>query len=246
MARMRTMKPGFFTSEDIAKYPFRARLLFAGLWTYCDDHGRGKDNVRLIKADVWPLDDDVTIEEIEADLQLLHAGGAIVRYRVGGLAYIAVQNWHFHQNPNRPGDTKLPPPPVPIAVPAPGERGHCRPCWTLHEQLSEPSLIPHEQLIAGGEGEKEGEKEGRGSAARPAPPPGSRPRCTRHAHLPDDDPGPNCVGCRDARLERERGRNPPTEIPPWCGDCNEGPRQIELDDGRLARCPRCHPLRSVS
>lgn len=34
--------------------------------------------------------------------------------------------------------------------------------------------------------------------------------------------------------------------PPWCRSCDERTRQIELDDGRPARCPRCHPLRRVS
>jgi hypothetical protein len=32
----------------------------------------------------------------------------------------------------------------------------------------------------------------------------------------------------------------------WCGRCTEDTRQLELEDGRLARCPDCHPLRSVS
>jgi len=32
-------------------------------------------------------------------------------------------------------------------------------------------------------------------------------------------------------------------LPEWCGDCDSRTRQVELDDGRPARCPRCHPLR---
>ncbi|WP_027944247.1 hypothetical protein [Amycolatopsis taiwanensis] len=31
----------------------------------------------------------------------------------------------------------------------------------------------------------------------------------------------------------------------WCGQCDERTRQIELDDGRPARCPRCHHLRTA-
>lgn len=30
--------------------------------------------------------------------------------------------------------------------------------------------------------------------------------------------------------------------PAWCGECDERTRQLELDDGRAARCPSCHPL----
>lgn len=32
----------------------------------------------------------------------------------------------------------------------------------------------------------------------------------------------------------------------WCGQCDPNTKQIELDDGRVARCPRCHPRRSAS
>lgn len=72
-------------------------------------------------------------------------------------------------------------------------------------------------------------------------------RCPRHQHLPADDPGPPCVGCRDRRLalEAEAKRPRPVVVPEWCGECEHpDTRQIELDDGRIARCPRCHPHRS--
>ena len=28
----------------------------------------------------------------------------------------------------------------------------------------------------------------------------------------------------------------------WCGHCDQRTRLAELDDGRLIRCPQCHPL----
>jgi hypothetical protein len=77
------------------------------------------------------------------------------------------------------------------------------------------------------------------------PPPPLRHRCKRHAYLTDDDPGPPCVACRDARLAAQATPEDHAK-PVWCGDCNERTRQIELDDGRPARCPVCHPLRSAS
>jgi hypothetical protein len=30
--------------------------------------------------------------------------------------------------------------------------------------------------------------------------------------------------------------------PPWCRECDETTRQVELEDNRVARCPVCHPL----
>lgn len=35
-------------------------------------------------------------------------------------------------------------------------------------------------------------------------------------------------------------------LPEWCGECDSRTRQVELDDGRPARCPRCHPLRKAA
>lgn len=37
----------------------------------------------------------------------------------------------------------------------------------------------------------------------------------------------------------------PSPRPEWCHQCDEHTRQIELEDGRLLRCPRCHPLRDA-
>ncbi len=238
MARMRTVKPGFFTSEDVAALPLRARLLWIGLWTHCDDHGRTKELVKLIKAAVWPLD-DVSLRDVEEDLTLLDQGGVIVRYEKAAIRYIAVQNWHFHQKPNRPTESKIPPPPVPIAVPRCGESGHCPQCWDDTHGLVTDSVSTHERLTLGGVRRGEG-----GEGVRPP----MKPRCPRHKHLPDDDPGPNCVGCRDARVAAEQAEKPSlASVPDWCGECSdETRRQVELDDGRLSRCPRCHPLRSVS
>lgn len=218
MARMRTVKPGFFTSEGIApELPFRTRLFFVGLWTYCDDHGRGKDNVRLIKGDVWPLDDDVTLEVIDRDLSALVRSGHVVRYEHAGVRYLAVQNWHFHQKPNHPTASQIPDPPVPIAVPGPEQRGHCASCWSVHVGLPERSRNDPGAVRVGGGGEKEGEKEGEGADA---PPP---PRCPQHVDNPN--PGP-CGACKDARLARKA----------W--DALAGERDLEALMNQR-QCPHC-------
>ena len=115
MAKIRTIKPGFFTSEDVSALPLRARLTWIGLWTHCDDYGRAKDNVKLIKAAIWPLD-DVSLKDIESDLALLHDAGRIVRYEVAGRAYLVVTAWPDHQRIARPAASKLPPPPGTVAA----------------------------------------------------------------------------------------------------------------------------------
>lgn len=109
MARIRTIKPEFFTSETIVSLPLRARLTFAGLWTYCDDLGRGRDNARLIRAAVWALD-DVSPDDVESDLVLLADSGLIERYVVAGRAFIQVCSWSEHQKISHPTRSKIPAP----------------------------------------------------------------------------------------------------------------------------------------
>lgn len=230
MARIRNIKPDFFMSDDVSELDYRTRLTWIGLWTHADDHGRLKDNPRAIKGAVWSLDDSVAVREVEADLGMLARRGRIVRYQADGQRYLAIVNWHRHQRPNRPSPSKIPAPTVPIGVPEPEQDGHCAACWgqeqlterslSAHAQLSDSdqeslqvnasdsnSVSPHEPVTEDSLSEGEGERgmEGGGEAREPAPEPPAprtptRPRCPRHAHLADDDPGPNCVACRDARL----------------------------------------------
>ena len=108
MPRIRSIKPEAFTSETLAALPVLVRWTFAGLWTYADDDGRAKANIGLIKAAVWPLDDDVTTAHIGRFLDQLEAAGLICRYEVDGKAYLHVVNFSEHQHPNRPVPSKLP------------------------------------------------------------------------------------------------------------------------------------------
>src|SRR5687768_11398166 len=107
MARIRTIKPEFFTSLSIADLPLTARLTFIGVWTHVDDEGRCVDDARLIKAAVWPLDDR-TSADVEDDLRRLSESSLITRYRVGERSYLEVTSWREHQRINRPTPSKHP------------------------------------------------------------------------------------------------------------------------------------------
>jgi hypothetical protein len=109
MPRIRSIKPSFFRSDDVSALPFRARLTWIGLWTHCDDQGRAKDNAKLIKGDIWPLD-NVNLRDIEEDLATLADHGRIVRYEVDGKRYLEIVNWHAHQVISKPTPSRIPPP----------------------------------------------------------------------------------------------------------------------------------------
>lgn len=111
MARIRTIKPSFFASESVSLLPMRTRLTWIGLWTHCDDEGRCQDNVKLIKAALWPLD-DVSLKDVESDLNTLADRRKITRYEVDGRRYLQIRRWHDHQRINRPSPSHIPAPPV--------------------------------------------------------------------------------------------------------------------------------------
>jgi len=150
VARIRTIKPNFFRSHDVAELSYRARLTWVGLWTYVDDEGRGRDDARIIKGDLWALEDKVTWQEVERDLTELSRSAHVVRYTVNGRAYLAIPKWLDHQAISRPTKSKFPPPnPVSDRDAAP---------------ITEDSLSTHGANTAGtgnreqGTGNREGEQ----------------------------------------------------------------------------------------
>jgi hypothetical protein len=78
------------------------------LWGYVDDHGKAKDNPLLVKADCFPLDEDITGDTIDGWLWVLEQSGVIVRYQVSGVNYLAIKNWAEHQKPQHPTADSFP------------------------------------------------------------------------------------------------------------------------------------------
>ena len=54
--RIRSIKPEFWRSRDIANLNWDARLVFIGLWSYVDDNGVGKDIDYDIIGDLFAAD----------------------------------------------------------------------------------------------------------------------------------------------------------------------------------------------
>jgi hypothetical protein len=108
MARIRTIKPEFWTDEKVVECSLPARLLFIGLWNFADDAGRLEDSPRQIKMKVFP-GDDFTAAEIDGMLRELSGNGLVVRYSVDDKGYIFIKGWR-HQVINKPQASKLPPP----------------------------------------------------------------------------------------------------------------------------------------
>jgi len=92
MARIRTIKPEFWTSDQVVECSIPARLLFIGIWNFCDDGGNHPYTPKTIKMQVFP-GDDFTTQDIESMLAELMANKLIVRYTADGKQYLHVTGW---------------------------------------------------------------------------------------------------------------------------------------------------------
>ena len=110
MARIRSIKPEIRISEKVNSWPVEIRYFWIMLWGYVDDHGRGRDNAKLIVADSYPLDDAITNKDVEKWLSILERSGVIYRYEVDGSRYLLITNWLEHQRPAHPAKSVIPVP----------------------------------------------------------------------------------------------------------------------------------------
>jgi hypothetical protein len=110
-ARIRTIKPEFWGDEKIGSLPRAARLTFLGLISVAsDDEGRCRGNPRAVRSAVYPLDDDVNVDEMVSHLELLAERGLIRPYTVNGEPYLLIVNFTRHQKIDRPTASQLPAP----------------------------------------------------------------------------------------------------------------------------------------
>lgn len=100
MARIRTIKPEFFTSEDIVELSPFARLLYVATWCEADREGKLVWKPKTFKLRYFPAD-NVQIEELCQEL----IDRGLVRLYGDGLAVIPTFLSHQHVNPRESAST---------------------------------------------------------------------------------------------------------------------------------------------
>ncbi len=107
MSRIRTIKPKFWTDEKVVELSAFARLLFIGIWNFCDDEGRMVFSPKRIKMQIFPADSlDIMVLFDE-----LRAVGLIHTYTVADVACLQVLGFAKHQKIDKRSPSKLPSPP---------------------------------------------------------------------------------------------------------------------------------------
>jgi hypothetical protein len=103
VARIRNIKPDFWTDEKLVELDPVDRLLFIGLWNFSDDEGFIPYSPKRIKMQIFPGDS----LEISVALQNLISIGALTLYDYGEGQVIHVTNWAKHQKVSNPTKSKF-------------------------------------------------------------------------------------------------------------------------------------------
>lgn len=108
MARIRTIKPEFWTHEDLSAQPEATHMLAAALLNYADDHGYFNAHPALIKAACFPLRELST--PVPESLKKLEKIGYL-KFGTGsdGKRYGWIPTFDDHQVVNRAKPSKIKP-----------------------------------------------------------------------------------------------------------------------------------------
>lgn len=104
MARIRTIKPDFWTDETLGECSPTARLLFVGTWNLADDHGNLERSSRQLKAQLFPYD-NFDCEPFV--VELLHVG-CLLEYEVAGKKYLHIKGFDRHQKVEKKSSPRHP------------------------------------------------------------------------------------------------------------------------------------------
>lgn len=105
MARIRTIKPEFFTSEDVVSLTPLARLFYVALWCEADREGRLSWKPKTLKMRYLP-GDSCDIDALSRELVEL---GMLAIYEVDGKQYAEIPSFKNHQViNNREAESSIP------------------------------------------------------------------------------------------------------------------------------------------
>lgn len=230
MARIRTVKPSFFTSPSTAAVDFPVRIFYEALWCWADDFGIGETNLNGLLGFAFPDSDGFTAQDVRRFCADCARHFDVYFYTVRGRHFYAITTWDEHQKLERRNERrKNPMPDDPDAIPDQRIYDCADFAPILRRKGSAESVLE----VRKGKGKGEGS-----DAAEP-------PQCHRH---PVNSTKP-CGACRarrdweqkqadlkaadeldNRRRERERSEQ--------CPDC-QGTNFIDIGPNQVAKCS--HP-----
>jgi DnaD/phage-associated family protein len=100
MASRRMIASDIWRDDFIGSLSLFGRILWVGLIVTCaDDQGRILNNAKLIRSDVFPLD-DIPLSDIEDQITAFVQAGKIIIYEIDGKSLIQIVHWWEYQTPS--------------------------------------------------------------------------------------------------------------------------------------------------
>ncbi len=97
-ARARLIYHSVSTSERIVGLGVKGALIFTWLLAHADDQGRYAGSAKKVKAEVVPLIEEITIEDVETALGAMEEAGLIIRYADGKTQLVQIKDWWEFQS----------------------------------------------------------------------------------------------------------------------------------------------------
>ncbi len=96
------IKPEFWSSQTLKKISLEARLLFVGIWNFCDDYGVCLNSNRKLLGEIFPLDENISEKRIEKWKKELIQQGLLLEVVYNSTNFLIVRNWREHQKVDNP------------------------------------------------------------------------------------------------------------------------------------------------
>lgn len=114
MPRKRVIDPGFWTDSILGTMPLETRLLYIASWNLANDAGLLEGDPAWIRAQVFPYDQRIQVEDVERCVMQLINSRRLLLYEVQGRRYLVIAKFHRWQKVAHPAESKLPMPPVDV------------------------------------------------------------------------------------------------------------------------------------
>lgn len=181
MARIRTIKPEFWTSEQVMEITPLARLAFIAMWNFSDDRGVHPASYKTLRAEAFAGDDNITADTVAGLVAEMQRERLVAEFESDGKRYWHVTGWAKHQKIDKPT----------YRHPAPPN------ATTYHRELAEDSASAPRELAESSPPESKG-VEGKGKEKAYASVTGKPETCEQHA-----DSNPSCPSADIVALYHE-------------------------------------------
>jgi uncharacterized phage protein (TIGR02220 family) len=101
MARNRMIKVDFWADEKVGKMSITARLMFIGIWSFCDDSGVCRASAAFLRSHIFQHD-DLSLSEVSLCIAEMVKQKLVTLTEYSGESFLRVNNFLRHQTINRP------------------------------------------------------------------------------------------------------------------------------------------------